>query len=483
MSIVVPPGKLRLAAAFRTHDGAIDLASKIDLSGSVSDGRLDWQPPDGSWVALAVTAGPLHEGTHASIALAERRTYVNLLDADATARFIEVTHDRYAAHITGALGDTFVSTFTDEPSLMSLFFKKMDYGVLPWARDLPEQFAKRRSRELDPLIPAIVLDTGAVGKKARYDFWLTVGDLVSERFFGQIQEWCAKHGIASGGHLLLEEDTAAHVTLYGDALRCLRRMDAPSIDCLTSIPSEVPWRVARLASSAAELDGDTLVMSETSDHCQRYQKDPPIPISEDQIRGACNRLFAGGVNVITSYYSFAGLSQEQLRRLNAWVGRCCSALRGGRQVTDIAVVYPIESLWPNYTPSAQWTPSSPEIKHVADTFHTVSDTLFANRRDFTYIDSRTLAEARVVGDALKYNNLEWRVVVLPAVDTLPMAGMGEPPAVLARGRSGDRGWIAAGEQRGAVPVRGRRRDGRRDVRQWVPYECERRSRGLSATGR
>ena len=418
-SIVVPPGKLLLAAAFRNRGGTIDLASKIDLSANVSGARLDWQPPDGSWAVLVATTSPIHEGTHASIALAERRTYINLLDPAATRRFIEITHDRYAAHIPGKLGDTFVSTFTDEPSLMSLFFNKMDYGVLPWTGNLPAEFKKRRGRELDQLVPLIALDTGSAGKKARYDFWLTVGELVSEGFFGQIQDWCARHGLASGGHLLLEEDIASHVALYGDAMRCLRRMDAPSIDCLTSIPAEVPWRIARLASSAAELDGDTLVMSETSDHCQRYQKNPPIPISEQQIRGTCNRLFCGGVNEITSYYSFAGLSNEQLRRLNTWVARCGSELRGGRQVTDIAVLYPIESVWPDYVPASHWTP--PAVGRVRDTFSTVSDTLFVDRRDFTYIDSRTLAEAKVAGDTLRYNGLEWRVLVLPAVDTLPLA--------------------------------------------------------------
>lgn len=421
VAIIIPPGKLMLAAAFRDSDGTIDPASKIDLSGMVSGGKLEWQPPEGSWAVLAVSVGDLYEGTHASIALAERRTYINLLDPVATSRFIEVTHDRYAAHIAGRLGNTFVSTFTDEPSLMSYFFRKMDYAVLPWTRDLPEQFKKRRGRELDPLIPAIVLDTGAAGRKARYDFWLTVGELVSERFFGQIQQWCAQHGIASGGHLLMEEDLCSHVALYGDAMRCLRRMDSPGIDCLTSIPSEVPWHIARLASSAAELDGEELVMSETSDHSQRYQKNPPIDISEDQIRGTCNRLFVGGVNVITSYYSFAGLSKEQLQRLNAWVGRCCSSLRGGRQVTDVAVVYPIESLWPHYVPSAQGASSGPAVTHVGNTYRAVSDRLFAGRRDFTYIDARTLAEAKVAGDTLKYRNLEWRALVLPAVDTLPLA--------------------------------------------------------------
>ena len=46
-----------------------------------------------------------------------------------------------------------------------------------------------------------------------------------------------------------------------------------------------------------------------------------------------------------------GLSDEQLQRLNAWVGRCCASLTGGHQVADIALLYPVESLWTRFTPS------------------------------------------------------------------------------------------------------------------------------------
>ncbi len=224
---------------------------------------------------------------------------------------------------------------------------------------------------------------------------------------------------------MAEEGIVGHVPLYGDFFRCIRRLDAPSIDCLTSVPAEVPWFIARLLSSAAELEGRPLVMSETSDHSQHYRpagdQRPRRVVTEAEIRGTCNREIVAGINCITSYYSFTDLSDEQLRRLNEWVGRCCTALRGGHQVADIAVLYPTESLWTRFVPSRHWTREAAAAARIESLYRTAAESLFASQRDFTFIDSRALGEATVESSALVHGQLRWRVIVLPGVDTLPLA--------------------------------------------------------------
>jgi len=223
----------------------------------------------------------------------------------------------------------------------------------------------------------------------------------------------------------MEESLVAHVPFYGDFFRCARRLDAPSIDCLSSLPPEVPWFIARRLASAAELEGKTVVMSETSDHSQRYRPPgdarPVGNVTEAEIRGTCNRLMMGGVNCITSYYSFAGLFDEALRRLNAWVGRCCTMLTGGHQVADIALVYPIQSVWPRFVPSHEWTREAHEAAKVESIYRAAMDSLFGARRDFTVADARALSDARVVTGTMVHGALQWHVIVLPGVDTLPLA--------------------------------------------------------------
>ncbi len=426
VSLDLPPGKLVLAQAFPVRDGALDLPNRVDLAGQVQGAKLDWQTPAGRWHVMAITESRLFDGTHAAANIHAIIPYPNLLMPEPTARFIDLTYGGYAKHLGGNLGKYFEATFTDEPSLMSLFFQPMPYRPLPWASNLPAEFKRRRGYELDAaLLPMLVADAGPATSKTRHDYWLTVGELLAENFFGQIQTRCRQLGVPSGGHLLAEEHIASHVALYGDFFRCLRRLDAPSIDCLTSLPPEVPWFIARLVSSAAELEGRTLVMSETSDHSQVYRlagdQRPRRVVTEAEIRGTCNRQIVAGVNTITSYYTFADLTDVQLRRLNEWVGRCCTALRGGYQVADIAVLYPAESLWTKFIPSRHWTKEAPAAALIENLYRAAAESLFAAQRDFTFVDSRALIEAHVKSGTLVHGKLRWRVIVLPGADTLPLA--------------------------------------------------------------
>jgi hypothetical protein len=424
VSLEVPPGALLRAVAFPVAEAAIALDRGVDLASCIRDGKLSWQPASGSWRVMIITENRLYEGTHAAVSLADKLPYINLLMPEPTARFIEITHGEYARRLGPDLGQFFIATFTDEPSLMSMFMRPQPYRVLPWAPNLSAKFQRRRGYELAPVLPALVADAGPKGLQTRYDFWLTIGELVSQNFFGQIQDWCRGHHILSGGHLLLEEPILTHMPLYGDFFRCARRLDAPSIDCLTSIPEEVPWFIARLLSSVAELEGRAVTMCETSDHSQRYRPAgdtrPVRQVSEDEIRGTCNRLILNGITTITSYYSFAGLTNDQLIRLNEWIGRCCTMLFGGHQVTDLALLYPIESIWPRFVPAHNWVEDCPAAAHqIEKTYRAASENLYKARRDFTYVDARALAEAEVRDGVLRHGHLRWRALVLPGVDTLP----------------------------------------------------------------
>jgi hypothetical protein len=424
--LAVPPGRLVLAAAFPVRDGILDLRRRENLESKVQAGRLRWTVPPGRWQVMAVTEHALYEGTHADGNLWQKMPYINLLQPEPTARFLEITHQRYAERLGPNLGKYFVATFTDEPSLMSLFLRPMPWRPLPWSANLPAEFRKRRGYPLDTtVIPSLIAETGSAGKRHRHDYWLTVGELVSEHFFGQIQRQCRAYGTQSGGHLLMEEGIVAHVPLYGDFFRCARRLDAPSIDCLTSLPPEVPWYIGRLLSSVADLEGRTHVMCETSDHGQVWRpsgdKRPVRVVTEAEIRGTANRLFVSGVNTLTSYYSFRDLPDDTLRRLNDWIGRCGLLLTGGHTVADVAIVYPVESLWTKFTPSRNWVSEAPAAGRIETVYRAAAEGLFQARRGFTFIDSRALREAKVQGSALVHGPLRWRAIVLPCVDTLPLA--------------------------------------------------------------
>ena len=196
----------------------------------------------------------------------------------------------------------------------------MPWRPLAWHPRLADAFRRRTGRDLDAELPLLFLD-GAGAHRTRHDFWRTVADVFRENYFGRIREWCREHGIPSGGHLLLEEDIRWHVPLYGDFFACLRDLDVPGIDVLSCDPAKSPWYTARLASSAAELEGGSLVMSETSDFVEMWAK-PPRPVSVAQFRGTLNRLLLGGVNRFNTYSRFREMTDADLVHLNEWTARC-----------------------------------------------------------------------------------------------------------------------------------------------------------------
>ena len=340
-----------------------------------------------------------------------------------TARFLELTHAEYAKRL-GKLSDCFEATFTDEPSLMNVFMKPVGHAALPWAPDLPDRFREQHGLDLIASLPALVADTGPDAGKVRCAFWSTVGNLVSQRYFGQIDDWCRAHGIASGGHLLAEENITGHVAFYGNFFDCLRRMGYPGIDCLTSDPNNVAWHIAKFIGSVADQTGALKRMSETSDHAQRYRSKgdarPPILVTADQIRGTCNLLYLNGINTTTSYYSFSGLKTGEIHDINTYVGRLGALLTGGEHVADVAVFYPVESIWASFVPAVQGATRRSECLQVEQSLRSVSETLFRAGRDFDYVDSVALRGARVEGDALLVGRERHRVLVLPRVSTLPV---------------------------------------------------------------
>lgn len=426
LELTMPPGKLLYARAIPQKEGEPDLQGALDLSSSIKEGQFKAEIP-AAHTLLIITRDHLYEGTHAEGNLHEKIPYINLLSQDATYEFARLTYENYAQKMGNDLSKWFEATFTDEPSLMSVFLKPMPYGCLPWEESFAEDFEQRNGYDLMPLLPLLALDCGARGEAARvkYDFWNTVGEKVAENYFGQIQNFCARYNIPSGGHLISEESLATHIPFYGNFFACLRRLDAPSMDCLTSQPGEVPWYVSRLISSAAELTANRLVMSETSDHSQVWRpagdQRPKVIVSVDEIRGTLGRQIVGGVNRFTSYYSWSQRSDEEIRGLNQWCGRSILLTEGGRQMADVAVLYPVESCWARYLPSRLWANDSPAVLGISGSYSAVGESLWRGARDFTFIDSQAITDSVVGNRGLEHpSGLNWRIIVLPSVDTLPL---------------------------------------------------------------
>ncbi|MGQ9880340.1 MAG: hypothetical protein ACUVSV_05690 [Armatimonadota bacterium] len=367
----------------------------------------------------------MYEGTHCTENVYKKRRYINLLNPHAVRTFIDVTHDAYAKRISG-LGKRVHAIFTDEPSLMTTYIRPPESALpaLPWCEDLPEQFRQRKGYELSPHLESLYADTGN-HHGVRCDFYEVVAQLIAERYFGQIQGWCGRHGISSSGHLLAEEKLLWHVMYYGDLFTPLRRMDIPGIDILSSDPLALVagngFLVPKMISSVAHLTRRKETMSETSDFMEQMSN---RRASLEQMKATASLQYLLGINTITSYYPDPYGSEQRradYAQYTAFVGRLSLLLRSAQHECDVAVLYPIAGVQANFHPTtlSMYQPHpSRRLGEIDDGFVSLCRQLLQSGIDFDVVDEPALRGAQVGKEGFRIGDERYRALVVPSTDAI-----------------------------------------------------------------
>jgi hypothetical protein len=174
----------------------------------------------------------------------------NLLLPEATRRFLEVTHERYAEAIGEYFGRCVRAIFTDEPSL-AMQHAPRPRGApawrLPWSKAMEDSvggdFRKRLAGEADP---------------SRWsgwrDYWAAYSRVFHDAWVGPIAAWCRAHGIAMTGHLLGEHGFGTQVAYNGSLRRQLGEFGIPGIDEISTRTDPAQCEALTLAA-IAELAG------------------------------------------------------------------------------------------------------------------------------------------------------------------------------------------------------------------------------------
>jgi hypothetical protein len=336
--------------------------------------------------------------------------------------------------------------FTDEPSLIAVNLGQLPESVrktvrvvdppdpkvrplpsVPWGYDLPDRYRQRYGEDLLAQRRSLFSGDSAVDRKVRQQFWALTADLVAERYFGAIQDWCGRHKVASSGHSLWEEEVMHHPALEGNGLKALCRMDIPGLDVLSSNPEAVihsGWMTAALPASAAVLTGRRRVMTEVSDFVEKMGGRGPASLAEMQATAAWQA--AWGVTEFTLYYGIADRPADDYRAYCSFVGRLNAILKPARPDPQVLLYYPVYDLWAEYLPVAgplQLGSQSPRAQRIVRSFDQLGQTLQRNQVPFALIDHERLAAARVASDgSLAIGEHRFRALLLPADVELP------PPA-------------------------------------------------------
>lgn len=425
-----------------TSEDVADLSHQIDEWNT-----LHWTAPSGKWTVVYLAQRVMYEGTHSAGNVCELKHYVNLLRPEAVKGFLRVTHERYYRETPPELWSKIVAVFTDEPSFMTVYaggLPERFHGkipvidapiftdrpmAVPWVEDLLDRFQAMKGYDLRPYLFELFFSEAEEACYVRQDYYDVITRLYVQAFYVQVLRWCQEHGIASSGHVMAEETLVSHVTYHGSLFAVIRQMDLPGIDMLDADPQDIldgqSFMAAKQVSSVAHLTGCRQVHSESSDWMQRNQE---RTASLEERRGQGNLQYVLGVNQITSYYGWDEIGEEGWRQYNDYMGRLASLLTGGRHVCDVAVLYPIRTMWAHYLPALEpptgWGDRkalrSAWMGRVDREYPDLVRHLLRHQIDLDIIDEQAIIEATAQDGALRIADEAYRVIVLPPLHALAL---------------------------------------------------------------
>lgn len=212
--------------------------------------------------ALSVRGLRRRNGYTSEVDFRDECDYPDLMNPDATRRFIELTHERYRAAVGNAFGKTILGIFTDEPRLLG----RVGSDTIPWSPTLPEAFEAKHGYPLADALGHLfeVKHPDDATHRARRDYLQTVSDLIAQNYFDPIRQWCDEHCLIFEGHHTGEDEFAKHGQYFGHYLQQAKRYHVPGVDTIWRqiFPGQSGGNFVALASSRAWLDGNRVALSE-----------------------------------------------------------------------------------------------------------------------------------------------------------------------------------------------------------------------------
>lgn len=319
--------------------------------------------------------------------------------------------DAYAvAHHLAAVGDRLLTAFPKDAPPYAMFSDSLEAYGSSWTGDLPAIFHARRGYDLLDHLPALFED-GVESSAVRYDWALTLSELVDERYLTPIDRWTKANG------------TRFRAQVYGYPPPTL------SSNALVALPEGegADWRRftdTRWASSAAHLYARPVVSSET----WTWLHSPTWAATPLDMKAEADRHFLQGINQLVGHgwpYSAPGVAEPgwafyaaaSLNDHNPWYAampavtryltRVSAMLREGQAANRVALYLPIEDAFAGLTPDKASADNALEEQVTPELVGRILDAGYG----FDFIDA----------GAIKVGKLGDRVLVLPGLKRIDLA--------------------------------------------------------------
>jgi len=349
------------------------------------------------------------------------------LNPAAVRSFLDTTYEVYKKHVGEEFGKTIPGIFTDEPGV-SYFIPDTVSETLnpvlarvPWTDNFEDIFKECRGNDLTERIPCLFFE-GDLSTKVRHDFWRTITEQFLMAFSQQIGEWCEANNLTFTGHFMQENDLFGSTRMCGSIMPHFEYQRIPGIDMLCEQTDE--YMTVKQCTSVANQFGRKHVLTETygctgwkfTFEGQKWVGDWQYILGVTlrcqhlalySLRGCRKRDYPPAFSYNTCWWKYNHVAEDYFARLGL-------LLSEGKAVRDILVLHPASTAW-----ARMCSENESEIRLLGQKFNQLSKALCAIHFDHDFGDEVLMSKwARTDGDRLHLNKAQYKVVLIPAMDTI-----------------------------------------------------------------
>ncbi|MFO7656016.1 MAG: glycosyl hydrolase [Bacteroidales bacterium] len=397
------PIPLHVLMAYSDNGAIVNLTDKVG-----NDNKLNWVTPEGKWALYA-----LFQGWHGKmVERAGPGGEGNVID-----HFSQSALDHYLKKFDEAFADKDITT------LRAFFNDSYEVddasGEANWTPGFLNDFSKKRGYDLLDHLPALFNEDKTDEKHIRVlcDYRQTVSELLLENFTTRWHDWAKAKGaiIRNQAH----GSPANILDLYA-------AIDIPECEGEDILSF-------KFASSAAHVTGKKFVSSESATWLNEHFLSSPgdVKLALDRFMlGGVNHIFYHGTTFSPRNESWPGWMfyasvhfgptntwWKDFAKLNRYVARCQSFLQDGKPDNDILLYY-------NFYDRIS-DPGSAILQHFKGGAHGTSsrsagEYLQKDGYAFDFISDKQLSDIEFMSDKLHTAGAEYRTVVVPACEFIPL---------------------------------------------------------------
>lgn len=390
-----------------------------------------WRAPAGRDWRVYVFASYPHAGVDGG--------EVNCLDERLAPAFIEHALEPYARRYGEKLGRSIPGDFIDHEG---------SFGWrLAWSGTLDRRYRERYGRDIRLWMPLLLdADIEGLSAKARWEWFDLVSDLYAAQFRA-VTDWHERRGMSTTIHVW-EESLLPQATAVGDHLKILRAVTMPGQDCLDT--KAVSPHDFKEIQSVAEFEGRRATTELLGAGGWKV-------FTPEFLKQSANAVAAWGMSHVIPHGVFATRKLKgnpwmpdwyAENPMFPWLGLWTDFVRRtsflnslGTAVPDVLLYNPIESIWTlcdgrhfdadRRGPAIEWSwpedgGANARRGNVIDRAYgrAIADLVEA-RVEFLVGDRHYVSQMDVRDGRLVRGALEFKTVVLPPLEILPLGVAGK----------------------------------------------------------